>query len=134
MTSEGWSAGAVHDPAARTHDALVPFERLRPVDRRHTTLGVMAEEVMRVLADIPEYARTPCPELGEDDLRLGMRVTFMGDVAQQGSVTGWDIDPDWPGCVVVIRVRWDSGENHEYAAAERELYPLPVGSAPKATK
>ncbi len=123
MAAEGWSHGSRFDPATRTHDALVPFKDLDPMDQRETIVGIMSLELTSTLRSIVEYPRDEVRELTLREVRPGMRVRSTVDAVERGTIESWIADPTWPGCLSTIRVRWDSGEVIDHAAAERELTP-----------
>jgi len=121
MAALGWRSGPTYDEERRTHDALVPFEELGPVDQRSTALGVPGTEIVEMLRDIPGYTRGVSREFALQELRFGLHVTFTGNRREQGTVESWEADPDWPGCVRSITVRWESGEVIVHPAAECEV-------------
>ncbi|MCC6677010.1 MAG: hypothetical protein IT436_07690 [Phycisphaerales bacterium] len=66
MIEQGWSPGDRYDEKARTHDALVPFDRL-PQPVRGWLIDIMrVEEVESTLADLIERPRGPDRVAGEN--------------------------------------------------------------------
>jgi hypothetical protein len=124
MAAAGWNYGEAFDPNVKAHDALKRFDELDPVDRRSTLLAVHTLELIDRLGDAPDYGRGPRQELGEKDLRVGLRVAHADNSAEHGTVLSWLPDKRFPGCIETIHVRWDDGEVVDHAAAERELHPL----------
>ncbi len=124
MIAAGWTPGTRFDERARTHDAIVRFPELTAVDRRNTALGVVASDLASTLQTIADYPRGADREFCESEMHVGMRVGSADDPTQFGTVIGWTLDADWPGCLTLIAVEWDSGERVDHVAAERELRRL----------
>lgn len=128
MEREGWRPGP-YDPEARTHDALVPFERLDPRDRRRTRVAIEAEGVVEWLAGLVRYTRGPGREFAAHELKPGLPVALgapggegpAGDDSDRevGSVESWELDDR--GELRVIRVRWPNGVRSEHFPAEQDL-------------
>jgi hypothetical protein len=123
MNAKGWTYGAEYSAARRMHDALVPFSSLSSRDQRDTVLGVMSLELIDSLQEMVDYPRGPDRELSTDELRVGMRVMPPDNAVEYGTVLSWEPDPDWPGSVLTIRVRWVSGDIIDHPAAGREICP-----------
>jgi hypothetical protein len=128
MRAEGWHDGPF-DPSTRSHDALVPFERLRSADRRTARSAVEAEEVDRLLTRIIHYPRGSNRTLGIEEMRSRMRVVFCSAEAPKsraavspddiGEIQGWETDAR--GELSLVVVRWASGEVERYLPEMREL-------------
>lgn len=128
MLRDGWKHGPAFDRERRTHDALVPFERLSPQDRRHACLGIECAELERQLVFTIVYQRGPDREFAAEELRPGLEVGLC-DPAQPDGLSGirgvverWQADAQGE---LVIFVRWSTGELSEHLACERELVRLP---------
>lgn len=125
MAAHGWRYGPRYDEAARTHDALRPFEALDRHDRRLTLGAVRATELARLLAAAIDYPRGPDREFTVEEMRVGLPVAMVsapGDdegVADRGVVESWETDQE--GELRVIRVRWADGERSEHHPGAREL-------------
>lgn len=119
MKAEGWTPGQRYDEAARTHDALVPFENLDPRDRRCLLAGVRAEGLEELLLRAVDYPRGAERELGVGEMRRGLTVTDGGGEAR-GSVESWETDAGGR-LLELIRVRWEDGEVTEHYPPEGEL-------------
>ena len=123
MFEEGWRPGTAFDPATRTHDAIVPFEQLSPVDRRAAYLGIATADIVREVEEACQYTRGADRELGVEDVRIGMRVLSCDTPPETGSIESWEEDSNFPGTLDSVRIRWDSGEVIDHAASEREFRP-----------
>ena len=55
-------------------------------------------------------------------------------LTSRGTIIAWTEDPSWPECLNSIRVRWDSGQTIDHAAAECALFRCPPDAPPPATK
>ncbi|MFN0133903.1 MAG: hypothetical protein ACKVW3_15410 [Phycisphaerales bacterium] len=124
MEHEGWRSGP-YDAAARTHDALVPFERLDPRDHRRACVAIEAEGAVEWLAGLVRYTRGPGREFAAHELKPGLPVV-LGAPGGEGSagnevgrVESWDLDHS--GALRVIRVRWPNGAQSEHFPAEQDL-------------
>lgn len=126
MVAEGWRPGAAFDGELRTHDAIVPFDQLCPVDRRSAYLGIVATECANDIRRSINYTRGQDRELGVKDMFVGLRVVYSESPKIRGAVLSWKEDLECPGTLTTISVKWDSGETIEYAAAEREIVPEPI--------
>jgi hypothetical protein len=128
MRAEGWHEGPFN-PSARSHDALVPFERLGSADRRAARSAVQAEEVDRLLTRIIDYPRGSNRPLGIEEMRPRMRVVFCSAEAPRsraavkpgdiGEIEAWEKDES--GELSLVVVRWASGELERYLPEMREL-------------
>jgi hypothetical protein len=121
MRASGWTHGREFDPAAHTHDAIVPFEELLPADQHSVVSEVMTGDLLESLTTLPQYGRGHERELTASDVRVGTRVVYRDEVAEKGTIVNLQLDPNWPGCLEAITVRWDSGETHDYAPGDGEL-------------
>ncbi len=125
MAADGWRYGPRYDEAARTHDALRPFEALDRHDRRLTLNGVRAMELARLLAGAVDYPRGPDREFTIEEMRAGLPVAMVpapgdeGVESDRGLVESWETDAG--GALRLIRVRWPDGELSEHHPAAREL-------------
>lgn len=118
MEAGGWRHGP-YCPEQRTHDALVPWDRLSPGDQRAAALAAATSGARELLSRGLEYPRgTDRPFLLEE-MRSGLPVREPGANGRSGQVEGWDTDDE--GQLAVIRVRWDDGSLSEHPAMEREL-------------
>lgn len=116
LRREGWRPGPF-DAAAKTHDALVPFEQLHPADARSTRAGVEALDIPALLEQAVDYPRGPDREFIPEELRQGL-VVESSDGACRGQVESWTISA---GALTNIRVRWSDGEVIDHFPPEREL-------------
>ncbi len=125
MAAHGWRYGPRYDEAARTHDALRPFEALDRHDRRLTLAAVRATELVRLLAAAVDYPRGPDREFTVEEMRVGLPVAMVpapGEEAAEGErgvVESWETDKE--GELRLIRVRWPEGELSEHYPGAREL-------------
>lgn len=132
MRAEGWRRGRRYDAARRTHDALVPYERLGPQDRRAARIGIEACGVESRLAEAIEYPRGPDRPLSLREMRIGCEVVFCREGPPRsrhavpapdiGRIVGWTVDAR--GTLHLIRVRWPGGEVARYTPWERALARL----------
>lgn len=118
MESCGWRHGP-YCPTDRTHDALVPFDRLDSPDRRAAILAVLTSGVRGTLVRGVEYARGPDRPLSIGEVRHGLPVGCAADPGRRGTVESWEIGDD--GELALIRVRWADGAVTDHPAMEREL-------------
>ncbi|CAG1010346.1 hypothetical protein PHYC_03834 [Phycisphaerales bacterium] len=116
MLAEGWRYGPAYDEAAKTHDALVPFEQLHPTDRVWTRTGL--EDYAEILLREVEYPRGDDREFRPEEMRVGLPVVG-SDLESKGTVQAWIATPD--GCLESITVRWDDGEVTEHCPASGEV-------------
>ncbi len=125
MAADGWRYGPRYDEAARTHDALRPFEALDRHDRRLALNAVRAMDLARLLAGAVDYPRGPDREFTVEEMRAGLPVAMVptpGEEeaeADRGVVESWETDAE--GDLRLIRVRWPDGEVSEHHPAAREL-------------
>lgn len=131
MIRDGWTGGRTYQPSKKIHDAIRPFARLNKADQRQAILGLRVSDIPDTMARSVDYARVPVPELGPKDVRVGTEVQFAQSPDLHGVVVGIERDPEWPGCLRTIRVRWSSGETTSHLAPECELAVCPPGSTPK---
>lgn len=129
MVRAGWVGGPRFQPEKKIHDAIKPFARLSRIDQRQAILGVRVADATDMLAGSIDYLRSPATELGPRDVRIGSEVLLAQSPSRRGVVVGLDADPDWPGCLLSIRVRWPSGEVTAHLAPECELF-VPSGVQP----
>jgi hypothetical protein len=128
MTQEGWNAGPTYDPVLKTHDALVPFDRLKAADRRNAVNFVVAEDLEQRIARGMDVPRGPEREFTTEDMRVGLQVGWADDVSladqsrdprtEIGTVESWETVGEQ---LVLIRVRWPGGELLEHIPVEQEL-------------
>ena len=130
MMEKGWRHGAVYDAEAKTHDALVPFERLDATDQWTAFVAIHCSGMARTLREAVEYPRGPERILRPEDLREGLAVRIVGHPseltggpADVGRVSGWTVDPS-TGCVSIVMVRWADGEETRHFPVERDLRPV----------
>jgi hypothetical protein len=126
--AHGWRYGDQFNVKERTHDALVPFERLGEADRIAARRAVEAEEIPAQLAKLltHSYSRGPCRDFVVDEMVVGLRVVFCANFVppkvalpeQAGEVVEWEtVD----GELDLIRVRWANGTCTEFAANSGDL-------------
>jgi hypothetical protein len=125
MIAEGWRPGPAFHAESRTHDAIVPFDELGPIDRRSVYLGVLAADCADEIRKVVDYSRGRDRELGVLDMANGQAVTHADAPDERGIIVAWAEDEAFPGALKTITVKWDSGETHQYAAAEREIVFAP---------
>lgn len=126
MRADGWSGGREFNPAARTHDAMVPFERLDPDDQWTMVEILEADGAARDLIRLVRYPRGEQMPLRTRDMRTGLVIE--STVAQhqdgtpwRGRVLGWTTDPQ-SHRLTSIRVRWDhDGSEDDHPALENEV-------------
>lgn len=121
MKNEGWRQGTTFDAEEHLHDALVPFDELSPADRRSVYIGIVASDITELVYQACDYPRGETRELTTADVRTGARVQHTDEPSEFGHIETWQEDPNFPGALNWIRVRWDSGEVIEHAAPEREI-------------
>lgn len=123
MHRKGWRHAAEYDPAARTHDALVPFSRLKRCDQQHACNVVGAEGIELMLAKLISYPRGPERPFLAEELTEGLQVGLAKDLdpsgTQRGRVRSWSLTAE--GDVEEIKVSWADGEESSHQAAECEL-------------
>ncbi|MCC6675504.1 MAG: hypothetical protein IT436_00035 [Phycisphaerales bacterium] len=127
MVADGWTPGAVYDEALRTHDGLVPFDRLSPDDRQATVEAIRFEGAERWLAGLVDYPRGPDRPLTAPEMRVGLRVIEIrkDDAGApptdglQGEVIAWLNYPS--GALKFVRVRWSDGMISVYSPFGGEL-------------
>lgn len=132
MLADGWRYADRYSETERTHDALVPFDRLDRRDQRAARLGIVAEELEPRLASAIRYSRGPNREFLVEEMLQGRRVVFCPHMrspapeqvtgADIGTVESWDVDDD--GELDLIRVRWPDGQVVEHAPGLLELARL----------
>lgn len=118
MTETGWRYGPVFDPSTRTHDALVPFERLAPHDARSTRVGVLAAEIEHQLVDLVAYPRGADREITAAEMRVGLGVED-SHTGEAGEVRSWTLDAG--GALDSIIVRWTDGGETAVFPPERTI-------------
>jgi hypothetical protein len=130
MVQQGWTYGPQLDAAAKKHPALAPFEELCLLDRRvaHDQSDNLARELLRDFG--MDRERGTSREFTADELREGERVAFRAKDKHEldppvitGTIVWWELEAD-PRFVHTIRVRWDDGEEVDYAPTECELTRL----------
>ncbi len=127
MESLGWKLGPLN-PSLRTHDALVPFDRLGPHDRRRLLDAVAGLELEPVLLQAVDHQRGPDREFTLEEMRPGLEVAYAEtapedpsgpDLAKErGVIESWDARG---GLLECVRVLWADGALVEYHPAERAL-------------
>jgi hypothetical protein len=124
MRHQGWSTGERWDPDRRTHDALVPFERLGEEDRQTVLAAVRLEKLQERLAGMVDYPRGPERPLVIAEMKMGLRVLADSSApnipAPMGRVIGWETSPS-SGGLELVRVRWENGQVTRHAPLAREL-------------
>jgi hypothetical protein len=128
MKAAGWHHGP-YDPAARTHDALVPFEALERHDRRRLVTAVASLELESQLLAVVDHQRGPEREFTLEEMRVGLPVTwaegteFEGPdrTGERGRIESWAVCSNNPEELDVIRVRWADGSLLEHFACEQAL-------------
>jgi hypothetical protein len=130
MEGLGWRLGS-HDCKARTHDALVPFDRLGAHDRRRLLDAVAELQLEPVLLEAVDHQRGPDREFTLEEMRPGLPVAYAEgsrssdpgrDIAsERGVIESWTAKGDQ---LDVFRVRWADGTLAEYYPCERDLRRL----------
>jgi hypothetical protein len=128
MLLEGWRLGDDYSAELKTHDALVPFDRLRRRDRLIAQVNLECAELTEQLIKLAAPDRSPEAPFGVEDLHVGLRVGWGGpDGAEApiepGVVESWEVDDE--GDVTSITVRWAGGRVEEFNPFERLLHRLP---------
>lgn len=124
MLEAGWRPGKLLDPAAKTHDAIRPYQDITPEDRARMRQCVTNEPMAEWLAKSIDIVLTD-RELSARDLFVGMRVRQVdGDPEEIGTVLSWTFSPSEPDLLDLITVEWRNGEVCEYSPAEHEFEPL----------
>lgn len=128
MIDGGWRPGVSADRAARTHDALVPLERLAEEDRWSAVESVEALRIEERLAEAIAYPRGAERPLGVGDMAAGRRVesscqAVEGAGPPRGRIEAWGVHPR-RGRLEWVRVRWDDGTLTTHAPLELELRPV----------
>jgi hypothetical protein len=118
LEREGWRYGERFDPARRTHDALVCFDRLSAADRDQARLAVEAEHLPAQLARLIDYPRGPARPFTLEEMTRGRSVQLEGDEGATGRIESWESDENG---LQLIRVRWPDGALVEYAPQEQAL-------------
>jgi hypothetical protein len=129
MEQAGWEFGPAFSEARRTHDAMVPYEQLKPFDQHRLRIGIACLELDRQLLESVDHDRGPSREFQVSELKVGEPVQLTGPfgdgpVEAEGFVTGWVPGPD--GSVESISVQFTDGDAVEYLPCQRELR-RPVG-------
>lgn len=134
--AEGWTPGSVFDPVAKIHDQLVPFEQLDKADQDATRLAIETNEIARQAVLAVEVERAADRPLRPREMRQGLRVGWAYNIQPQtdsrgaplvGMVDSWERDSA-TGELVLVRVRWCTGELTEHHPEERDLERLgPAG-------
>lgn len=135
MSEAGWRPGAEFDPSRRTHDAMVPFDRLEPDDQW------AAVEILESLGAGPRLAEPIVYPRGLDaplrarDMVVGLAVES-GDRDQTtgrpvpGSVISWTTRQR-TGRLDSVTVRWADGQVTSHTALAGEVRrALPPPSLP----
>ncbi|CAG0985581.1 hypothetical protein PHYC_02004 [Phycisphaerales bacterium] len=122
MQRAGWRYGPAYNETERTHDALVPFEKLPASDRRSTRAAILALEVEDLVFESIEYPRGPDREFTLSEMRVGLPVQCEPG-PEIGKIVSWETDPG-DEALRLIRVRWPDGSLSEHFPPERELRRL----------
>lgn len=130
MEALGWSLGP-HDCNARTHDALVPFERLGQHDRRRLLEAIADLNLEPELLGAVDHQRGPDREFVLEEMRPGLPVAYAEgarssdpgrDIAsERGVIESWKVKDD---LLELVKVRWADGTLAEYYPCERDLRRL----------
>lgn len=133
MAARGWKHGDSFDAEQRTHDALVPFDRLNIHDQNNAIAIVRSEEIEERLAHAMDYPRGPDRPFTPEEMRVGLPVGWAASVkfkepgpnspADIGTVVAWEVDAD-SGELSLIRVRWPGGDIYEHYPSLRDLRRL----------
>jgi hypothetical protein len=119
MRAKGWTAGPQTDRDWRVHEALRPYDELKPAQREVLDMFVAHDQVRRLLSEVAHDSLFE-PELTEDDIHIGTRVKHdldpgesMHGCAERGTVISW---VPWSpgGRIHLIRVRWDDGIEEDH--------------------
>jgi hypothetical protein len=124
MLEAGWRPGKIYDATAKTHDRLVPFEKLTAFDQSQARLWVEIEELVDRLAESMRFAMSQ-RELSANDIFVGMRVRI-GDPERLefGRIVSWDIADKATGSLEMILVEMDDGSVLDFIPAEGMLIPV----------
>lgn len=122
MLSEGWRPGDSYSEEFRTHDALLPFDRLTPEQQEDAEFDAVATGVLKELAQLDVHPRGEGAPLLPSTIRKGQRVEFVGEPQGDGVVTGWSMDAryGWPH---MVHVRWLDGTESSHCLAAGDLVP-----------
>jgi hypothetical protein len=128
MISEGWRGSDHYSAIHKTHDALVPFDRLAQRDQRAAILAVTAEELADRLTSCITYSRGPNRTFTIEEMSEGRMVALCPNLkvpdctpptVDCGRIERWSTDEN--GELDLIGVRWPDGSLVEYVAALNEL-------------
>jgi hypothetical protein len=126
MERAGWRPGSAFDAPSELHDALVPFDHLPAGDRQQAVLAVEAEGLQERLSAAIRYPRGADAPLLASEMRTGLAVGLAADLdrdgAEEGEITGWEVD--LAGELAEVRVRWRDGTESRHHPQERELRRL----------
>ncbi len=133
MIAGGWKYGESFDPEQRTHDALVPFDRLNVHDQNSAILTIRTERVEEILCRAIDYPRGPDRPFTPEEMRVGLPVGWAATVTSKdplrdipreiGTVDSWELDADGQE-LSLIRVRWPGGDIFEHYPSQRDLRRL----------
>jgi hypothetical protein len=125
MERDGWRGGERFSPAEKIHDAIAPFQKLHPLDRR-TAIDAAERLAYQVMQEL-NYPRGADREFTADDIRVGQKVKLTRGSHRSGAaddsfgrVTSWEGEPDSP-ILRTVRVAWDDGEVTEHIPSLRDL-------------
>lgn len=131
MVACGWMYGETFSPEKRTHDALVPFDRLSLHDQNNAVLIIQSEGFESKLERAIDYPRGPDRQFIPSEMRVGLPVGWAAGVkladplrdpsTEIGTIDSWEIKS---GELSVIRVRWPGGELLEHIPSLRDLRRL----------
>lgn len=138
MEQQGWAYAPAFDAASRRHDALVPFERLDPRDRRQALLGAEALDLLPTLVESIWYERGPARLFCAGEMREGLGVGWNTEHCEPGPdappepgrVVCWNTDSR--GLLCSITVAWADGTHSEHDPEARELRRLDDPPGPRA--
>jgi len=130
MHQHGWSSAQGFDAALHTHDALVPFAQLDPVDRAWGLHAVAADHTASNLARLLDYPRGNERPFRSGELRVGLPVAWASHVQsddpgrqihdEHGQIAEWTMAPN-NQLVQSITVVWDNGLRTVHDPMECEL-------------
>jgi len=136
LARRGWKVAQEFSENARTHDAMVPFDRLSPGDRQEVLQ--LAQTWADKLADEVEHPRGDDREFTKEEIFVGMPVAWADrmrltytDPARRGTdpsgvigyVTAWTVSEDGAS-LESIKVAWPDDYVSEHLPVMRELRRL----------
>lgn len=127
LLGEGWRLGP-YNPPGRTHDSLVAFESLDPLDRQSAVDSVRALDLEGLLARAIEYDHGPAREFTLKEMVKDLEVVWadapatpgIDSAADRGRIQSWNVDAS-TGRLSLIQVRWADGSLSEHFPSQREL-------------